>query len=358
VGTVWAANENFEPPGFFINTEPSIDNSVYPWYVRDLGTNFWRGWNMVYSQLGQSTIKDTVVPAYGYGLYKMSTNASNSYFYIDYRDARIPYSNTPHQGHAVDLWFKYEFNNNSFYYSNSGYFGIFTPISNGEYLRFWEIKETIPSTPSTAELPDYWENSLVVFNDGNDHPRLVWGPYPYEIGIYKYRIYREYGGWHLLASVAADEYTFVDETVFINPPGGIAGTDVYYYVKGVYTENPPDPIETTPTNTVVVSVSGKKIDKQSEIFKNFNKSTFSLSQNYPNPFNPSTTISYATKESGLVTLKVFDIIGNEVASLVNENKQAGKYSVEFNAGNLPSGIYFYKLTAGKFTTAKKLILLK
>jgi len=83
-----------------------------------------------------------------------------------------------------------------------------------------------------------------------------------------------------------------------------------------------------------------------------------LSQNYPNPFNPSTSISYSLPKSGYVTLKVFNILGNEVTTLVNEAKAAGQYNVEFNASNLPSGIYFYKIQSGSFTETKKMILLK
>ncbi len=87
-------------------------------------------------------------------------------------------------------------------------------------------------------------------------------------------------------------------------------------------------------------------------------SMYLLEQNYPNPFNPTTTISYSVQKDGLVTLKVFDILGKEVANLVNNRMTAGSYSVEFNAANLPSGIYVYKLTSGNFTESKKLILLK
>jgi len=85
---------------------------------------------------------------------------------------------------------------------------------------------------------------------------------------------------------------------------------------------------------------------------------YGLSQNYPNPFNPTTTIDYSIQWNGLVTLIVYDLLGTKVASLVNENKEAGKYSVTFNASNIPSGIYFYTLTSGNFTSTKKLILLK
>lgn len=85
---------------------------------------------------------------------------------------------------------------------------------------------------------------------------------------------------------------------------------------------------------------------------------FSLSQNYPNPFNPVTTINYQLPMSGNVTLKVFDVLGKEVASLVNEKKEAGSYTVEFSVTNLASGTYFYRLKAGDFIQTKKMIILK
>ena len=85
---------------------------------------------------------------------------------------------------------------------------------------------------------------------------------------------------------------------------------------------------------------------------------FSLHQNYPNPFNPSTTISYSIQSSSFVTLKVYDVLGNELAKLVNAQKPKGSYEITFDAGNLPSGIYFYTLKAGSFVKTKKMILLK
>ncbi len=85
---------------------------------------------------------------------------------------------------------------------------------------------------------------------------------------------------------------------------------------------------------------------------------FGLSQNYPNPFNPSTNIGFRIAESGFVTLKIYDVLGREVSALVNEYKTAGKYKVEFNASNLPSGVYIYKLKTGNFVQTKKMILLK
>jgi len=87
-------------------------------------------------------------------------------------------------------------------------------------------------------------------------------------------------------------------------------------------------------------------------------SRFKLYQNYPNPFNPSTTIKYALPKPGFAILKVFDILGREVATLVNQKQSAGNYSVKFNAGNLPSGIYFYRIHAGVFTKTKEMMILK
>jgi photosystem II stability/assembly factor-like uncharacterized protein len=87
---------------------------------------------------------------------------------------------------------------------------------------------------------------------------------------------------------------------------------------------------------------------------------FSLEQNYPNPFNPSTVIRYQLSVAGFTTLKVFDLLGKEVASLVNEKQSAGSYAVDFNSAeyNIPSGIYFYTLNTGDFKETKKMVLIK
>jgi len=85
---------------------------------------------------------------------------------------------------------------------------------------------------------------------------------------------------------------------------------------------------------------------------------YKLNQNYPNPFNPVTTISYQIPNDGFVTLKVYNILGKEVASLVNGQKTSGRYNVQFDGSKLTSGIYFYKISAGDYSATKKLILIK
>jgi len=94
------------------------------------------------------------------------------------------------------------------------------------------------------------------------------------------------------------------------------------------------------------------------IFSYTGPKEFKLEQNYPNPFNPSTTIQYQLPQDARVTLKVYDILGSEVATLVNEEHEAGYKEVQFNGSNLASGMYVYRLQAGDYVSTKKMMLLK
>ena len=85
---------------------------------------------------------------------------------------------------------------------------------------------------------------------------------------------------------------------------------------------------------------------------------YDLSQNFPNPFNPTTAIMYAVPEKGFVSLKVYDILGNTIATLVNEEKPAGQYTKQFDAHTIASGVYFYKLTVGGVSISKKMSVIK
>ena len=86
--------------------------------------------------------------------------------------------------------------------------------------------------------------------------------------------------------------------------------------------------------------------------------TTQLYQNYPNPFNPSSEITYGIPNSSKVNLKIFDIVGRVVVTLVNERKEVGMHTVTWDAEGVPSGIYFYRIVAGDFTDAKKMVLMK
>jgi hypothetical protein len=103
-----------------------------------------------------------------------------------------------------------------------------------------------------------------------------------------------------------------------------------------------------------IPISPTDVDNESNQIHGYN-----LFQNYPNPFNPSTKIKYRIENPEHITLKVYNVLGHEVATLVNEEKTAGKYEVEFStAGELTSGVYFYKLEAGHYIETKKMLLIK
>jgi len=108
------------------------------------------------------------------------------------------------------------------------------------------------------------------------------------------------------------------------------------------------------TANSITTINGVATD----VKKQETATTFMLQQNYPNPFNPATKIEYKVSKSGLVLLSVYNSLGQEVSRLVNETKQPGNYSVEFNGKNMPSGIYYYRLTSGDNTVVKKMCLLK
>jgi hypothetical protein len=125
-----------------------------------------------------------------------------------------------------------------------------------------------------------------------------------------------------------------------------------YYSEIVINSN--DPFRShiiIPTHMLISTTAGLQNETNTQV-------AFDLFQNYPNPFNPSTVISYQLPVSREVTLKVFDVLGNEVATLVNEEKPAGTYELTWYAANLPSGVYFYQLRAGSFVQTKKMLLLK
>ncbi len=122
---------------------------------------------------------------------------------------------------------------------------------------------------------------------------------------------------------------------------------------GVYTVNAGFKNPSKKWDSVMVNTSVTDVGENPS-----NPSLFKLFDNYPNPFNPSTTVRYSIPEASFTSIKIYDALGNEVSSLVNETKQAGTYEVEFKASDLSSGIYYYTIQAGSFIETKKMILLR
>ncbi len=153
----------------------------------------------------------------------------------------------------------------------------------------------------------------------------------YSVGATKYWGYSAYDDAY---------YELVPEGTFVSPSSLAGGkTAIVIRSNKIYAFTPGD-------------VSPVREDVNTTV------NNYSLYQNYPNPFNPSTKIKFAISSRQFVTIKVYDILGNEVATLVNEEKPAGNYEVEFEGGELSSGIYFYQIKSGSFVQTKKMILIK
>jgi hypothetical protein len=219
-----------------------------------------------------------------------------------------------------------------------------------DHLIYYRQYDAIPLAPTNLAVEIYTEG-------GQTYPKLTWS-FNNEPDVFikanAYQVWRRYslsgGSWSAWFVVG---YSDGDENQYID-----------YTISGLYAE----------ANTAEYKIKARDYsnyfsDYSSSVSINFSKLgkintdnelsyDYELNQNYPNPFNPTTTIDYSIKSAGLVTLRVYDMLGTEVASLVNELKDAGNYSITFDASNRPSGIYFYNLTSGNFVATKKLILLK
>jgi hypothetical protein len=158
-----------------------------------------------------------------------------------------------------------------------------------------------------------------------------------------------------------DSSFYVDENlpITIAPHDSVETTIVFEpIVEGVFSDKINFRFATDTlliARQVIVEGATHTVSVEEEINEPYN---YSLSQNYPNPFNHSTTIYYSIPELSNVVLKVYDVLGKEIVTLINKEMQTGVYEVEFDATNLPSGIYFYTLRAGVFRNTKKIMLIK
>ncbi len=196
---------------------------------------------------------------------------------------------------------------------------------------------------------------------------LNWNEHP-SSNVTQYKIYRKVrpsggttGPEILIATINnMGTTTYVDNDYFVS---NLFYYQLYYDVRYVYSGQCDGVNYTTESDASYLSTFGdtnmgqvdNKVAQQKQV-KEIPEG-YAVA-NYPNPFNPTTVINYQLPKDGMVTLKVYDVLGKEVATLVNDNRSAGYYSVEFNASNLPSGIYIYTITSNHFIQSKKMLLMK
>ncbi|MCX6152107.1 MAG: T9SS type A sorting domain-containing protein [Ignavibacteriales bacterium] len=219
---------------------------------------------------------------------------------------------------------------------------------------------TAENTPASDEAVSDWAYGSItdvvspetpVSFDGSwqsNHPYISWDANS-EYDLKDYVVYKKIGSgsWAYRASTTATHYSDINE----NPYTEGDKRFVYYKVTARdYTNN-----ESAATSQEVFVCNPwlEKTKSADEI-----SYTYELSQNYPNPFNPTTVIKFQLAQSTFVRLTVYNQLGQEISVLLNDNLEKGKHSVEFNAQNLPSGIYIYQLKAGNFTMVNKMILTK
>lgn len=269
------------------------------------------------------------------GKYKISAiedGVEQAYFYMDWR--------TSDYGASMDVYFKYDVANNHFRNNEN------TQAIDGTTQTVWDLVSGIDHV--TTGLEPYAPINTIASNYLG-RSKITWARQSIEDYITGYEIYRSFDNpfnYSKIATVTNTYYIDYDVSVGL---GGI----VYYKVKAINGSKTSDFSNST-------SINYKGINKgvYSQTNTNQTINTYSLSQNCPNPFNPVTEIKYSIKDDSHVRLRVYAVNGVEIESLVEEYQVAGNYSINFDASNLPSGVYIYILETEKFTAAKKLTLLK
>lgn len=310
------------------------------------------GWDNVVLPCSQTNLP----PYFGYALHKVTFGDNRFVFYFDTCD--IDYDGT--YPCANDFYFVYDYVQNTLKINIDGFCNDVS-VNNSDYMNIWEMNGK--TSPTTLDFENYWQNCLALIPTSNNHPRLVWGPHP-TFSATNYRVYRAVSNYPvnpaslnytLVQTVNSSTFEFTDNAVTILPGYQYA----YYYVVGWNGTS-----ESAKTNYVSTPAEFHKVQQPGlnvEIPKEF-----ALYQNYPNPFNPSTTIKYSIASPNLskgealvkVSMIIYDILGNEVVTLVNKEQAPGNYEVSFDASALSSGVYLYTIKAGSFFQTKKMLLMK
>jgi hypothetical protein len=233
-----------------------------------------------------------------------------------------------------------------------------TGLGVGRVDAYKAIKNASGSPTLTSLTPDAASHPVVKWT-----PNLNFSlPQPTQYVIQKYNINQSLD-FQNIATVDGNTTTYTDgtETIIQNGNNIYTTHPISYRVvsRYVWASGLPQITLSVPSNEIQVTVKGSNIAPEGRLVNTTEVYTDKLVGNYPNPFNPTTQISFELAQDRLVTLTIYDVLGREVAKLLNGNLQkAGRNTVAFNAGKLSSGVYFYRLQAGDFVATKKLLLAK
>lgn len=275
-------------------------------------------------------------PIMALGLYKITAyenNVETAWFYLDLRTS--DFSQSP------DMYFKYDVANNRFMNQEN------TVNINESTQTVWDLVAGIDQVTSEFETSIPQNNTVTNYNG---IPLISWERLLTDDYVTGYDIYRSFTspnvGFTKIGS--SSELYYIDNEVSVG-----SGAFVYYKVKAVNGSRISNYSNVSSINYNGINKNIINPDIVENVVYNFD-----LAQNYPNPFNPSTSIKYSLSSTGKVTLKVYDITGNEVKTLIDRTQNPGVYEINFDADKLPSGVYIYQLTQNNLRISKKLTLIK
>ena len=333
-GVVWGNKQN---ENFLITNDPRVynssDTSIGNYYPTSL--TYLAEFNWIW-------VTGTSEARWGLGLYKITNSKEPlAYFYLDARDSNY--------GNKIGFTSP----DIRFYYDMDGFFKFAYPGSSTIYIGdLVRVSDLLEFTYTTSGLQSFWSNVLVCVSSDpdNNNVRLIWGKHP-TFNCTSYKISRSIQiypviKYSVIATVNSITFEYIDEETSY-----YGSQPVYYYVRGyngsTYSER-----------SNVVSTPIRIGYGKSTVISNNKNCNFTLYQNSPNPFNPTTNIIYQISESGYTSLKVYDILGNEISALVDEYKEAGRYTIKFDGNELTSGVYLYTLRSGSFIETRKMLLIR
>lgn len=307
----------------------------------------------------------TASAVFSQGIY-FNPPTSNSVFYSDSSGyIAIPYHMYAIPSYVVDVWkakLIYPNNNETnwqlgqtggWYVTEAGIYQIKGMAHVYDFIigGSWKWVKRDPFSFQCADTIAPRVPKGLVLTSQDNHPKISWTP-NIEADTSYYEIYKKKNStsYSYFDQTSNNYYVDLSELLYT---GGGNKTYIYYKIKAVDVNANKSGFSAS-TRAAVNGILQKNAHGNGINSDNI----FKLFENYPNPFNPSTTISYQIPKGSYITIKLYNTLGKEVAELVNEFEEPGKYSVIFNADNLPSGLYFYRLQAGSFSDVKKMLLTK